>query len=73
MYTLLQPELSMELRTRKLADLTRGEPQMILSANVGCLAQLETGTQIPVRHWVEWVDGLLQANAPVSPTRKSGT
>jgi len=60
MYALLQPELSGELRTRKLATLTRDEPQMILSANIGCLAHLETGTPIPVRHWIEWVDALLR-------------
>jgi len=60
MYALLQPGLSMELRTRKLANLTRGEPQVILSANIGCLAHLETGTGIPVRHWIEWVDSLLR-------------
>jgi glycolate oxidase iron-sulfur subunit len=56
MYTLLQPELSGELRTRKLKNLGRAQPQMILSANIGCLAHLETGTAIPVRHWIEWVD-----------------
>jgi len=29
---------------------------MILSANIGCLSHLETGTGIPVRHWIEWVE-----------------
>jgi glycolate oxidase iron-sulfur subunit len=58
-YSLLQPELSQQLRARKLENLERGQPQMILSANIGCLAHLETGTGIPVRHWIEWVDGLL--------------
>jgi len=59
MYALLQPELSAELRKRKLASLTRGEPLMILSANVGCLAHLETGTEIRVRHWIEWIDAAM--------------
>ena len=59
MYTLLQPELSGELRTRKLENLTREQPQMILSANVGCLAHLQTGTTIPVRHWIEWLDAAI--------------
>jgi glycolate oxidase iron-sulfur subunit len=59
MYTLLQPRLSGELRMRKLENLARGQPQMILSANVGCLAHLETGTAIPVRHWIEWVEAAI--------------
>jgi glycolate oxidase iron-sulfur subunit len=58
-YSLLQPELSQQLRARKLENLERGQPQMIVSANIGCLSHLETGTQIPMRHWIEWVDGLL--------------
>jgi glycolate oxidase iron-sulfur subunit len=58
-YSLLQPELSQQLRARKLENLESGKPQMILSANIGCLSHLETGTEIPLRHWIEWVDGLL--------------
>jgi glycolate oxidase iron-sulfur subunit len=55
-YALLQPELSARLRANKLDDLQRGGPELILSANVGCLAHLENGTRTPVRHWIEWVD-----------------
>jgi len=58
-YSLLQPELSAELRTRKLADLQRDRPGMILSANIGCLTHLESAAGVPVRHWIEWVDELL--------------
>ena len=60
MYALLQPALSGELRARKLEHLQRAQPQLILSANIGCLAHLETGSGIPVRHWIEWVDALLK-------------
>jgi glycolate oxidase iron-sulfur subunit len=60
MYALLQPKLSGELRKRKLENLEHAQPQMILSANIGCLAHLQTGTQIPVEHWIEWVDALLR-------------
>ena len=60
LYALMQPRLSGELRRRKLGNLARGEPLMILSANIGCLSHLETGTSIPVRHWIEWVDELLR-------------
>jgi len=55
-YSLLQPELSLRLRERKLAALHAGGPTLILSANIGCLAHLQAGTPTPVRHWVEWLD-----------------
>ena len=63
MYTLLQPQLSAQLRARKLENLERARPQAILSANIGCLAHLQTGTAIPVRHWIEWVDAALSQRA----------
>ncbi len=55
-YSLLQPTLSTALRDRKLAALVAGAPQVILSANVGCLAHLEGASTVPVRHWIEWLD-----------------
>ncbi|MEN9776089.1 MAG: hypothetical protein RL322_3159 [Pseudomonadota bacterium] len=57
-YSVLQPALSAELRTRKLEHLQAGSPAVILSANIGCLAHLQAGTETPVRHWVEWLDTL---------------
>ncbi len=58
-YSVLQPELSMQLRVNKLAALHTEAPSMILSANIGCIAHLQAGTATPVRHWVEWVDEAL--------------
>ena len=55
-YSLLQPELARQLRDRKLKNLAGSEPQWIVSSNVGCIQHLQSGTQIPVRHWVELVD-----------------
>jgi glycolate oxidase iron-sulfur subunit len=55
-YSVLQPDLATQLRERKLAALQAGAPQMILSANVGCLSHLQAGTATPVRHWIEWLD-----------------
>lgn len=54
-YSVLQPELSAELKQRKLNNLLSGKPEAVASANIGCLAHLESGTEVPVRHWVEWV------------------
>ena len=58
-YSVLQPELSRQLRDRKLDALQSQRPELILSANVGCLAHLESGTGTPVRHWIEWLDARL--------------
>jgi glycolate oxidase iron-sulfur subunit len=59
-YSVLQPALSAQLKSRKLDALAAHSPQMILSANVGCLTHLESGTDIPVRHWLEWLDERLR-------------
>jgi len=55
-YSVLQPELSHQLRDRKLGQLSAGAPSAILSANIGCIQHLQSGTSLPVRHWVEWLD-----------------
>lgn len=55
-YSVTQPQLSSELKKRKLSALQAQKPEMILSANVGCITHLQSGTDTPVRHWVEWVD-----------------
>jgi len=52
-YSLLEPEISTQLRERKLGHLSAPEPEVIATANIGCLTHLQSGTQTPVRHWVE--------------------
>ncbi|MDH4427684.1 MAG: glycolate oxidase subunit GlcF [Acidovorax sp.] len=63
-YSVLNPELSYQLRDRKLGVLAEafGEqpPDMILSANIGCITHLQSGTGTPVRHWVEVLDEALR-------------
>ena len=58
-YSVLQPKLAYALRDRKLANLEPLEAQVIVSANVGCIQHLQTGTPTPVRHWVEVLDDAL--------------
>jgi glycolate oxidase iron-sulfur subunit len=58
-YSVLQPELSYQLRDNKLRNLQATEPEMILSANIGCLTHLQSGTATPVLHWVELLDQAL--------------
>ena len=55
-YSVLQPELAYQLRDRKLGNLAALEPQVIVSANIGCIQHLQTGTTTPVKHWVEVLD-----------------
>jgi glycolate oxidase iron-sulfur subunit len=55
-YSVLQPELAYRLRDRKLAHLQAPKPDAILSANIGCIAHLASGTDTPVMHWIEWLD-----------------
>ena len=58
-YSVLQPALSYQLRNQKLDRLAELEPQMIVSANVGCISHLQSGTSTPVAHWIELVDHLM--------------
>ena len=58
-YSVLQPELSRQLRDRKLKNIAAAEPQCILSANIGCIQHLQSGTATPVKHWIEMLDGAL--------------
>jgi len=55
-YSVLQPTLSKALRERKLEHLGSLAPKAILSANIGCITHLQSGTATPVQHWVELVD-----------------
>ena len=55
-YSLLQPEISNELRARKLAALQAGAPRWIATANIGCLSHLQGAAAVPVRHWIELLD-----------------
>jgi glycolate oxidase iron-sulfur subunit len=52
-YSILQPELSQKLLANKLEVLEAGEPELIATANIGCLAHLQSQAKVPVRHWVE--------------------
>jgi glycolate oxidase iron-sulfur subunit len=62
-YSVLQPELSYQLRDNKLANLQATKPEMIVSANIGCLTHLQSGTATPVKHWIELIDGALSGTA----------
>jgi glycolate oxidase iron-sulfur subunit len=52
-YSILQPELSARLLRLKVAALESGTPDLIATANIGCLTHIGGGTSVPVCHWVE--------------------
>jgi glycolate oxidase iron-sulfur subunit len=62
-YSVLHPEIAHELRERKLANLAATGAEEIVSANIGCLAHLQSGTTTPVTHWIELIDRALAAPA----------
>jgi glycolate oxidase iron-sulfur subunit len=58
-YSVLYPEIANELRNRKLGHLQLLEAECIVSANIGCIQHLQSGTTLPVRHWIEVIDEAL--------------
>jgi len=59
-YSLLQPQLSRQLRENKLAALSEEKPDLLATANIGCLIHLQAGTNLPVKHWIELLDDALR-------------
>ncbi len=62
-YSVLNPKIAYALRDRKLGNLQALQPQGICSANIGCITHLQSGTDTPVRHWVEVLDTALNTPA----------
>lgn len=59
-YSILQPELSQRLLQNKITALESNRPECIATANIGCLMQLQGGTQKPVSHWIELIEAALK-------------
>jgi len=58
-YSILQPAIAQALQTRKLDHLQASAPDVIVTANIGCLTHLQSGTTTPVKHWIELLDDAL--------------
>ncbi|MDE2427999.1 MAG: glycolate oxidase subunit GlcF [Burkholderiales bacterium] len=61
-YSILQADLSYRLRENKLKSLLATKPDTIVSANIGCITHLQSGTALPVQHWIELIDQALHAD-----------
>ncbi len=59
-YAITQPVLARQLRDQKLAALHAGSPDLLATANVGCQMHLQSGSTLPVRHWIELIDERLR-------------
>ncbi len=55
-YSILQPRLARRLRDEKIAALESGDPEIIASANIGCMLHLAPAAGRPVVHWLELLD-----------------
>lgn len=60
MYSLLQQDLSQQLQQEKIRNLISGQPDLIITANIGCQMHLQQATELPVKHWIELVYAALQ-------------
>ena len=58
-YSVLNPDLAYQLRDRKLGNLAPTAGEIVISANIGCITHLQSGTTTAVRHWVEVLDAAL--------------
>ncbi len=57
-YSLLQPQLSGQLQSKKITQLLKHQPDMIVTANIGCQTHLQEVSDVPVIHWVHLLDSL---------------
>ena len=55
-YNIMQPEISRQLKARKVETLEAVKPDVIAAGNIGCMMQIGSGTKIPVVHTVELLD-----------------
>lgn len=73
-YSVLQPRLATELRDKKIENLHATQPDMIVSANIGCIMHLQSATHLDVLHWIELLDWLLENQKPSpSPLAAKGS
>jgi glycolate oxidase iron-sulfur subunit len=67
----MQPEISAELKARKLATLEAKQPDVIAAGNIGCMMQIGSGTRVPVVHTAELLDWATGGPKPPALTKGS--
>ena len=72
-YNLMQPEISKQLKDRKVQTLEALTPDIISAGNIGCMMQIGGGTDVPIVHTVElldWATGGPQPPALTAPGKR---
>lgn len=71
-YNILEPEIAAQLRQRKIVNILQIAPDLVATGNIGCIAQIASGTSIPVLHTVELLDFAHGGPAPDGLARLTG-
>jgi len=71
-YSMLQPEMSAQLRDRKVRNIESVQPEIIATGNIGCITQIAQATGVPVVHTVELLDWATGGPPPVSSPQSPG-
>ncbi len=75
-YSILQPGMATVLRDNKLEALQAGRPDLIATANIGCLVHMANHADVPVKHWIELLETLIPRgtndNGQVAPVTGTG-
>lgn len=67
-YNLMQPEISVQLKARKVRTLEAKNPDLIAAGNIGCMMQIGSGTELPIVHTVELIDWATGGPEPAALT-----
>jgi glycolate oxidase iron-sulfur subunit len=68
-YNILQPELALALRNRKIGNILKTDPDCVATGNIGCITQIASGSDLPVMHSVELLDYAYGGPKPAELTR----
>ncbi|HET7134257.1 MAG TPA: glycolate oxidase subunit GlcF [Gammaproteobacteria bacterium] len=68
-YNVLQPDIAVRLRDRKLASISRTGAEVVATGNIGCITQLAVGAAVPVVHTAQLLDWA--TGGPPPPALKS--
>jgi glycolate oxidase iron-sulfur subunit len=65
-YNMLQPDISAELKARKLKNIAAVKPEIIATGNIGCITQIGSGTTVPIVHTVELLNWAYGGRKPAA-------
>jgi glycolate oxidase iron-sulfur subunit len=68
-YNLMQPEISKQLKQRKVETIEALQPDIIAAGNIGCMMQIGSGTGVPIVHTIELIDWATGGPEPAALSR----